>query len=69
MNNQNEGSVVGPIAIEYDGSYQSQFINEFGESPEDTFSEPFQGTFNLTLAVPNQEISAPLDLTVQTVSE
>ncbi len=62
MNNQNKGSVVGPIFIPFDGSYQSLFVEELPGWPQGTFSNPFQGSVNLTLSIPNQQSNAPAAL-------
>ena len=68
MNNQNQGTVVGPISIPIDGSFQSQFINEIAGWPANSFSEPFQGRADLTLDVPDQQSAAPVTLDVQFIS-
>ena len=62
MNNQNKGTVVGPILIPVDGSYQSQFVEELPGWPQGTFSDAFQGSVNLTLNIPNQQSNAPASL-------
>jgi len=55
MNNQNAGTVIGPILIPTDGSYTSLFVDELPGWLPGTFSEAFNGTANLTLNVPNQQ--------------
>ena len=62
INNQNKGSVVGPILIPVDGSYQSLFVEELPGWPQGTFSNAFQGSVNLTLSIPNQQSNAPAAL-------
>ena len=67
MNNQNKDTVIGPITLPFDGSLQTQFVDELLGWPGNTFSEPFQGTVNLALRVPGQQ-ARPITVDIQVIN-
>ncbi len=67
INNQNRQTIVGPITRPFDGSFQSQFVDEIPGWPLNTFSEPFQGTVNMSLRVPGQQ-GRPITVDVQVIN-
>ncbi len=67
INDQDRQAIVGPVTRPFDGSFQSQFVDELPGWPMNTFSQPFQGTVNMSLRVPGQQ-GRPITLDVQVIN-
>ena len=67
LSNQNRQTIVAPITRAFDGSFQSQFVNEIPGWPLNTFSEAFQGTVNMSLSVAGQQ-GRPITVDIQVIN-